>query len=75
MSAFIPIAVAHDATCDKGDEWLFHGMAEDKETPKKLSEEECIEEEKADIAATAIVIVIVALISSIGILLFKLITS
>ena len=31
MSEFIPIAVAHDATCKKGDEWLFHGMAENKE--------------------------------------------
>lgn len=30
MSSFIPVAVAHDATCDKGDEWLFHGMAEGK---------------------------------------------
>lgn len=72
MSAFIPIAVAHDATCDKGDEWLFHGMAEGKETPKKLSEEERIEEEKADFVSTAIVAGIVALIG-IGILLFKLI--
>ena len=72
MSAFIPIAVAHDATCDKGDEWLFHGMAEGKETPKKLSAEERIEEEKADLVATTIVVVLVALIG-IGILLFNLI--
>lgn len=72
MSAFIPIAVAHDATCDKGDEWFFHGMTEGKETPKKLSAEERIEEEKADLVATAIVVVLVALIG-IGILLFNLI--
>lgn len=72
MSSFIPIAIAHDATCDKGDEWLFHGMAEDKKTPKKLSEEERIEDEKAELVATAIVAGIVVLIG-IGILLFKLI--
>ena len=27
MSSFIPIVIAHDAICEKGDEWLFHGMA------------------------------------------------
>ena len=75
MSAFIPILVAHDATCKKGNELLFHGMANGKETPKKLSEEERIKEEKADIAATAIVVVLVALIGSIGMMLFNLITS
>ena len=24
---FIAVAIAHDATCKKGEEWLFHGMA------------------------------------------------
>lgn len=75
MSAFIPIAIVHDATCKKGDELLFHGMANGKKTPKKLSEEERIKEEKADIAATAIAIVLAALIGSIGMLLFSLIAS
>ena len=71
MSAIIGI-VAHDIACKKGDEWVCHGMAEGKETPKRLSEEERIEEEKADFVSTAIVAGIVALIG-IGILLFDLI--
>lgn len=73
MSSFIPIAIAHDALCDKGDEWLFHGMAKGKETPKKLSAEERIEEEKTEIMAAAIVVVFVALIG-IGFGIYYLIT-
>lgn len=77
MSAFIPtlVFVAHNAALKKRNELLFHGMANEKETPKKLSEEERIKEEKADIAATAIAIVLAALIGSIGMLLFSLIAS
>jgi len=28
--SFINIAIAHDATCEKGDEWMFHGFAANK---------------------------------------------
>lgn len=30
----IDAVLAHDATCDPGDEWMFHGMAEYKEDSK-----------------------------------------
>ena len=30
MNGFLTVAIAHDATCEPGDEWLFHGMAGDK---------------------------------------------
>jgi hypothetical protein len=28
MNGFIAVAIAHDSTCEPGDEWLFHGMAQ-----------------------------------------------
>ena len=44
MDGFITVAIAHDATCKKGDEWVFHGMSADKETDgeggKPITEEE-----------------------------------
>ena len=27
MNGFMAVAIAHDATCEPGEEWLFHGMA------------------------------------------------
>lgn len=27
MNGFLAVAIAHDATCEPGEEWLFHGMA------------------------------------------------
>lgn len=27
-NGFITVAIAHDSTCESGDEWLFHGMAQ-----------------------------------------------
>ena len=27
-NGFITVAIAHDSTCEPGDEWLFHGMAQ-----------------------------------------------
>lgn len=26
-NGFITVAIAHDSTCEPGEEWLFHGMA------------------------------------------------
>lgn len=28
MNGFITVAIAHDAICEPGEEWLFHGMAQ-----------------------------------------------
>jgi hypothetical protein len=28
MNGFLTAAIAHDSTCEPGDEWLFHGMAQ-----------------------------------------------
>ena len=28
MNGFLTVAIAHDATCEPGEEWLFHGMAQ-----------------------------------------------
>ena len=39
MNGFITVAIAHDATCEPGDEWLFHGMAGDK-ADKPITKEE-----------------------------------
>ena len=30
MNEFIAAIIAHDSTCEPGDEWMLHGMAEDK---------------------------------------------
>lgn len=27
MNGFITVAIAHDSTCEPGEEWLFHGLA------------------------------------------------
>lgn len=27
MNGFISVAIAHDSTCEPGEEWIFHGMA------------------------------------------------
>lgn len=64
MSSFIPIAVAHDATCKKGDEWLFHGMAEGKEDPKGESDPITLEE--IEDAKTGCVVFCVMLLIGIG---------
>ena len=61
MSAFIPIAVAHDANCKKGEEWLFHGMAEGKEDPRGESDaitEDEIEDAKIGCALFCIMIIV-----------------
>ncbi len=43
----IPIAVAHDSTCDKGDEWFFDGLNEDNSIEdSQLTEEEEVEDSK-----------------------------
>lgn len=36
-SGFIAIAIAHDYTCPKGEEWVFHGIpkSDEKESDKK----------------------------------------
>ena len=30
MNGFMTVAIAHDATCEPGEEWLFPGMADPK---------------------------------------------
>ena len=62
-NGFIPIAIAHDSTCEPGEEWLFHGTAKpydvhgslespldakDKELLDKDMEELREEKEQAD---------------------------
>lgn len=27
MNRFIPVAIAHDSTCKRGEEWVFRGLA------------------------------------------------
>lgn len=59
--SFINIAIAHDATCKKGDEWLFHGMAKDKKDPKGESDpitEDEIEDAKIGCALFCIMIIV-----------------
>lgn len=57
MSAIIPIVMAHDITCEKGDEWVCHWMAEDKKDPKGKSDaitEDEIEDAKTECLAYCI---------------------
>ena len=72
MSAFIPIAVAHDATCEKGDEWLFHGMADGKEDPK--GESNTITEDEIEDAKIGCVVFCIMLLVGIGFGIYQLIT-
>lgn len=44
----IPIAVAHDSTCDKGDEWFFDGLNEDNSIEDSQLTEEAVEEAVED---------------------------
>lgn len=73
MSSFIPIAIAHDAICDKGDEWLFHGMAKDKKDPKGESDP-ITEEEIEDAKIGCVVFCIMLLLFGIGFVIYYLIT-
>lgn len=72
MSSFIPIVIAHDATCKKGDEWLFHGMAEDKEDPK--GEADTITEVEIEDAIIGCVMFCIMLLVGIGFGIYYLIT-
>ena len=64
MSSFIPIAVAHDATCEKGDEWLFHGMAKDKEDQK--DESDTITEDEVEDSKIGCIVFCIMLLVGIG---------
>lgn len=64
MSSFIPIVIAHDATCEKDDEWLFHGMAEDKEDSK--GESDPITPDEIEDAKTGCVVFCIMLLVGIG---------
>lgn len=64
MSAFISIFAAHDATCKKGDECLFHGMAEYKEDPKE--ESDAITEDEIEEAKTGCVVFCIMVLAGIG---------
>lgn len=72
MSAFIPIAVAHDSTCEKGDEWLFYGMADDKEDPK--GESDAITEDEIEDAKIGCVVFCIMFLIGIGFGIYYLIT-
>lgn len=69
MSSFITTAVAHDATCEKGDEWIFHGMAEGKEDPKGESDPITLEE-----AIAGCVVFCIMLLFGIGFGIYHLVT-
>lgn len=65
----IPIAVAHDSTCDKGDEWFFEGLNEDNN-----SESDAITEEEIEDAKNGCVLFCIMLIVGIGFGIYYLIT-
>lgn len=72
MSAFISIVVAHDTTCKKGDEWFFHGMADDKEDSKY--ESDSITEDEVEDARIGCVMFCIMLLIGIGFGIYYLIT-
>ena len=64
MIGFITEAIAHNATCESGDEWLFHGMADDKEDLK--GESDSITEEEIEDAKAGCVVFCIILLVGIG---------
>ena len=38
-NSFVPVAIAHDATCKNGEEWLFHGFGKNHDCGKSLLDE------------------------------------
>ena len=61
MNGFLTSAIAHDATCEPGDEWVFDGMARYKVDSKgeddPITEDE-IEEAKVGCAAFCIILMV-----------------
>ena len=72
MNGFITVAIAHDATCEKGDEWLFPGMAAVKEDPK--GEFDPVTEDEIEDAKTGCVVFCIMLLVGIGFGIYYLIT-
>jgi hypothetical protein len=70
--SFINIAIAHDATCKKGDEWLFHGMKRFKEDPK--GESAPITEDEIEEVIGCCIVFCIILIVGIGFGIYYLIT-
>ena len=54
----IPIAVAHDSTCDKGDEWFFDGLNEDNSIEDSQLTEEAVEDSKIGCALFCIMLLV-----------------
>lgn len=54
----IPIAVAHDSTCDKGDEWFFEGLNEDNNIEDTQLIEEAVEYFKAGCVVFCVMLLI-----------------
>ena len=59
---FIPVAIAHDATCKKGKEWMFHGLP--KENHDHLDPK--LPDESKEEAVASIIAIIVTLTLFIG---------
>ena len=69
MNGFMTVAIAHDATCEPGDEWVFHGMSEDKEDPKGESDtitEEEVEDAEIGCVVFCIMFCVILLVGGIG---------
>ena len=55
MNGFITVAIAHDATCEPGEEWLFHGMAKpydvhgNLESPLDPKDKELLDKDMAEL--------------------------
>ncbi len=65
MSAIIGI-VAHDIACKKGDEWVCHSMAKNKEDPK--GESDIVAKDEAEDVKTDCIVYCVMLLVIIGLL-------
>ncbi len=72
MNGFLTVAIAHDATCEPGDEWLFHGMAGNKEYPK--GESDPITEDEIEDAKVGCVVFCIMLVVGIGFGIWYLLT-
>ena len=71
MSAIITI-VAHDITCKKGDEWVCHSMAENKEDSRGVSD--ATTEDKVESAKIGIAVACIPILIGICIWIYHLIT-
>lgn len=68
MNGFITVAIAHDSTCEPGNEWMFNGMAEYKKD--KPFDKEDVDDSKIG----CVVFCVILMVGGIGFGIYYLLT-